>query len=115
VGDAGIRDAIVEIGRRLYTRGLISGNEGNVSVREGDALWVTPSGVCKGFLTPDMLVKTDLEGRQIEGRLRVSSEVQMHTAIYARRGDVRAVVHAHPPTATAFAVAGVALDRPIIA
>jgi L-fuculose-phosphate aldolase len=62
-----------------------------------------------------MLVKTDLEGRQIEGRLRVSSEVQMHTAIYARRGDVRAVVHAHPPTATAFAVAGVALDRPISA
>jgi len=115
LGDAGIRDAIVEIGRRLYERGLISGNEGNVSVRDGDLLWVTPAGVCKGFLAPDMIVKTDLQGRQLEGRLRVSSEVQMHTAIYARRGDVRAVVHAHPPTATAFAVAGVALDRPIIA
>lgn len=115
MGDAAIRDAIVEIGRRLYDRGLIGGNEGNVSVREGDALWVTPSGVCKGFLTPDMIVKTDLGGRQTEGRLRVSSEVQMHTAIYARRGDVKAVVHAHPPTATAFAVAGVPLDRPVIA
>ena len=115
MGDAGIRDAIVEIGRRLYARGLISGNEGNVSLREGDALWVTPAGVCKGFLTPDMIVKADLQGRQLEGRLRVSSEVQMHTAIYARRRDVKAVVHAHPPTATAFAVAGVPLDRPIIA
>jgi L-fuculose-phosphate aldolase len=115
VGDAGIRDAIVEIGRRLYARGLISGNEGNVSLREGDVLWVTPAGVCKGFLTPDMIVKADLQGRQLEGRLRVSSEVQMHTAIYARRRDVKAVVHAHPPTATAFAVAGVPLDRPIIA
>jgi L-fuculose-phosphate aldolase len=115
MGDAGIREAIVEVGRRLYARGLISGNEGNVSIREGDALWVTPAGVCKGFLTPDMIVKADLQGRQIEGRLRVSSEVQMHTAIYARRGDVKAVVHAHPPTATAFAVAGVSLDRPIIA
>lgn len=115
MGDAGIRDAIVEIGRRLYARGLISGNEGNVSVRDGDALWVTPSGVCKGFLTPDMIVRTDLAGRQLEGRLRVSSEVQMHTAIYARRGDVTAVVHAHPPTATAFSVAGIPLDRPVIA
>lgn len=115
MGDAGIRDAIVEIGRRLYARGLISGNEGNVSLREGDVLWVTPAGVCKGFLTPDMIVKADLQGRQLEGRLRVSSEVQMHTAIYARRRDVKAVVHAHPPTATAFAVAGVPLDRPIIA
>jgi len=106
---------IVEIGRRLYQRGLISGNEGNVSIREGDALYVTPAGVCKGFLTPDMIVKTDLAGKQLEGRLRVSSEVEMHTAIYARRSDVGAVVHAHPPTATAFAVAGIPLDQPIIA
>ena len=112
---AQIRLDIVEIGRRLYQRGLISGNEGNVSIRDGDAVWVTPSGVCKGFLTPDMIVKTDLDGKQLEGRLRVSSEVLMHTAIYARRRDVGAVVHAHPPTATGFAVAGIPLDRPLIA
>ena len=63
-----LRCDIVEVGRRLYARGLIGGNEGNVSVRRGDTLFVTPAGVCKGFLTPDMIVRTDLEGRaQIEG------------------------------------------------
>jgi L-fuculose-phosphate aldolase len=108
------RGEIVEVGRRLYGRALISGNEGNVSVRLGDALLVTPPGVCKGFLTPDMLVKTDLAGRPTDGQ-RASTEVLMHTAVYRRRPDARAVVHAHPPVATAFAVAGIALDQPLIA
>jgi L-fuculose-phosphate aldolase len=108
------RAGIVEVGRRLYARGLISGNEGNVSVRLGDTLLVTPPGVCKGFLTPDMLVRTDLGGRPTDGQ-RASTEVLMHTAIYARRSDAVAVVHAHPPVATAFAVAGQPLDQPLIA
>ena len=108
------RGEIVEVGRRLYGRALISGNEGNVSVRLGDALLVTPPGVCKGFLTPDMIVKTDLAGRPTDGR-RASTEVLMHTAVYRRRPDALAVVHAHPPVATAFAVAGIALDQPLIA
>jgi L-fuculose-phosphate aldolase len=110
-----IRAEIVEVGRRLYARGLIGGHEGNISVREGNALFITPAGVCKGFLSPEMIVRADLEGRRLEGRLPVSTEVLMHTAIYARREDAVAVVHAHPPTATGFAVAGVALDRPLIA
>ena len=109
-----IRADIVEIGRRLYVRGLIGGNEGNLSVRAGDVLYVTPPGVCKGFLTTDMIVRTDLLGQPLDGH-RASTEVLMHTAVYARRPDVCGIVHAHPPTATAFAAAGLPLDRPLIA
>jgi L-fuculose-phosphate aldolase len=85
------RGEMVEVGRRLYARALISGNEGNVSVRVGDVLLVTPPGVCKGFLTPDMIVQTDLAGRPTDGR-RASTEELLHTA-----------------------VAGLALDQPLIA
>jgi L-fuculose-phosphate aldolase len=106
-----VRCAIVEVGRRLYARGLIGGNEGNISVRQGQTLLVTPAGVCKGFLDAEEIVRTDLEG-QPQGGGRASTEILMHTAVYKRRGDV---VHAHPPTATGFAVAGVALDQPLIA
>ena len=105
---------IVEVARRLYARALIGGNEGNVSARDGDVLYITPAGTCKGFLSPDQIVATDLEGRP-RGGGRASTEVHMHTAIYRRRPDVKAVVHAHPPTATGFAVAGVPLDRAITA
>jgi L-fuculose-phosphate aldolase len=111
---ARIKADIVEVGRRLYARGLIGGNEGNVSVREGETLFITPAGVCKGFLVPDQIVTADLSGRPTSGG-RASTEILMHTAVYARRPDVTAVVHAHPPTATGFAVAGVPLDRPLVA
>ena len=111
---ARIRAAIVETGRRLYARGLIAGHEGNVSVRCGNELLVTPGGVCKGFLSPDDVVSTDLEGRARHGG-RATSEILMHAAVYRRRPDVTAVVHAHPPVATGFAVAGLPLDRPVLA
>ncbi len=111
---ARLKADIVEVGRRLYARGLIGGNEGNVSAREGDTLYITPAGVCKGFLVPEQIVTTDLQGRPTAGG-RASTEVLMHTAIYQRRPDVGAVVHAHPPTATGFAVAGIPLDRPLVA
>ncbi len=111
---ARLRADIVEVGRRLYARGLIGGNEGNVSAREGDTLYITPAGVCKGFLSPEQIVTTDLQGRPTAGG-RASTEILMHTAIYERRADVGAVVHAHPPTATGFAVAGIPLDRPLVA
>jgi L-fuculose-phosphate aldolase len=113
-GEGRVRADIVEVGRRLYARGLIGGNEGNVSVRAGDVLFVTPPGVCKGFLTADMVVRTDLRGRPLDGHAS-STETRMHTAVYERRPDVGGVVHAHPPTATAFAAAGLALDQPLIA
>ena len=109
-----LRCDIVEVGRRLYARGLIGGHEGNVSVRLETSILITPAGVCKGFLTPDMIVRTDLEGHPTDGG-HASTETLMHTAVYRRRADVHAVVHAHPPTATGFAVAGIALDRPLIA
>jgi L-fuculose-phosphate aldolase len=115
VSDSDIRCDIVECGRRLYTRGLIAANEGNISIRDGDVLYITPAGVSKGFLTPEMLVRTDMNGRPLDPKQRASTEVLMHLAVYRRRNDVSAVVHAHPPTATGFAVGGIALDRPVIA
>jgi L-fuculose-phosphate aldolase len=115
VSEAAVRAEIVEVGRRLYAKALIAGNEGNISVRTGDTLLMTPAGVCKGFLAPEAIVRTDLQGRALEPGKRVSSEALMHAAVYARRPDARAVVHAHPPTATAFAVAGIPLDRPLTA
>jgi L-fuculose-phosphate aldolase len=109
-----IRAEIVEIGRRLYARGLIAANEGNLSVRDGDILYVTPAGACKGFLDTETIVKTDLQGRPLDPTAP-STEIPMHVALYRRRPDIRAVVHAHPPTATGFAVAGIPLDRPVLA
>jgi L-fuculose-phosphate aldolase len=106
--------AIVEAGRRLYAKGLIAGNEGNLSVRDGDRLLVTPGGACKGFLRPQDVVEADLDGRALGDR-RATSEILMHAAVYRARPDVQAVVHAHPPVATGFAVAGIALDRPVLA
>lgn len=109
-----LRGDVAEVGRRLYAKGLIAGCEGNVSVRDGDRLFVTPGGVCKGFLAANDIVTTDLEGRPERGG-HASSEIQMHVAVYRVRRDVCAVVHAHPPAATGFAVAAIPLDRPVLA
>ena len=110
------RADIVEIGRRLHERGYVASNDGNVSVRlDADRLLTTPRGVSKGFMSPDMLVITDYEGRKLAGEREASSELPMHLAVYRRRPDVTAVVHAHPPVATGFAVAGIPLDRAVLA
>ena len=111
-----LRADIVEVGRRMYARGYTASNDGNISVRHGDdRLLMTPKNVCKGFMTPDMMCITDLEGRKLQGDRDPSSETLMHLEVYRQRPDVRAVVHAHPPTATGFAVAGIALDRAVLA
>jgi len=111
-----IRADIVECGRRLWHRGFVASNDGNISVRLDDRrLMTTPTAVSKGFMTPDMMVITDLEGRKISGDRNASSELKMHLEVYKHRPDVRAVVHAHPPTATGFAVAGIPLDRAVLA
>ena len=111
-----LRADIVEVGRRLHSRAYIASNDGNISVRLGDdRLLTTPKGVSKGFMTPDMLVTTDLDGRKMTGERDPSSELLMHLAVYQHRTDVTAVVHAHPPTATGFAVAGIPLDRAVLA
>ena len=110
------RADIVEIGRRLHERAYVASNDGNISVRLGDErLLTTPKGVSKGFMTPDMLVVTDMDGKKITGERDPSSELLMHLAVYERRTDINAVVHAHPPVATGFAVAGIPLDRAVLA
>jgi L-fuculose-phosphate aldolase len=111
-----LRTGIVEVGRRLYARGYTASNDGNISARLDDRrLIMTPKNVCKGFMTPDMMVITDLEGKKIAGERDPSSEMQMHLEVYRQRPDANAVVHAHPPTATGFAVAGIPLDRAVLA
>lgn len=111
-----LRADVVEVGRRLHARAYVASNDGNVSVRLDDGrLLTTPKGVSKGFMTPDMLVVTDLEGRKLAGDREPSSELLMHLAVYRNRPEISAVVHAHPPTATGFAVAGIPLDRAVLA
>mgnify|MGYP001171878695 FL=1 len=111
-----LRADIVEIGRRLHARAYVASNDGNVSVRLDDKrLLTTPKGVSKGFMTPDMIVTTDLDGEKVAGEREPSSELLMHLAVYQYRPEISAVVHAHPPTATGFAVAGIPLDRAVLA
>lgn len=110
------RAAIVEVGRRTYSRGFVAANDGNISVRIGDdVILATPTGRSKGFIREDELVKVSLSGEKLEGLLEPSSEIRMHLGIYRTRPDVMAVEHAHPPICTGFAVAGVALDKCILA
>ncbi len=114
--ESSLRADIVEVGRRMYARGYTASNDGNISVRLGaDRLLMTPKSVCKGFMTPDMMCITDLDGRKLQGDRDPSSEMLMHLEVYRQRPDVQAVVHAHPPTATGFAVAGIPLDRAVLA
>jgi L-fuculose-phosphate aldolase len=114
--ESSLRADIVEVGRRMYARGYTASNDGNISVRlDAGRLLMTPKSVCKGFMTPDMMCITDLEGRKLQGDRDPSSETLMHLEVYRQRPDVQAVVHAHPPTATGFAVAGIPLDRAVLA
>ena len=111
-----VRADIVEVGRRLHAREFIAANDGNISVRLDETrLLTTPTGVSKGFMTPDMLVMTDLQGVKLAGTRSPSTELLMHLAVYELRPEIKAVVHAHPPTATGFAVAGIPLDRAVLA
>ena len=102
-----LRRAVCETGRLLWERGLIAGSDGNLSARLADgAVLLTPSGASKGGLTPEALVVLDADGAPLRGAGKPSSEWRMHLAIYRARPEVGAVVHAHPPCATAFAAAG---------
>ena len=104
------KQEIVEVGRRLYDNGYIVSSDGNVSARiSEDRVVARPTGLCKGTLSPDDLCILDIEGNQISGRLRPSSEIGMHYFLYRERPDIAAVVHAHPPTATAFSIADIPL------
>jgi L-fuculose-phosphate aldolase len=105
-----LRREMVEIGRRMYERGLVVAAEGNISARlpEGNIL-ITPAGFCKGRMNPEDMVVVTAEGKKVQGNHRASTELGMHLTALGKRPDVRAAVHAHPPYATAFAVAGIPL------
>src|SRR5436305_10818338 len=108
------RREIVRVGHLMYERSYVVSSDGNVSVRLDDGRVVaTPTQTCKGRMTEDMLAVTDIEGKPLNER-RASSELAMHLLIYREREDVRAVCHAHPPHGSAFAVAGLAIDQPIL-
>lgn len=112
-----IKEEMCEIGRRVYNRGMVAANDGNFSVKISDNEFLcTPTGVSKGFMTPEYICKVDSEGNVLEANegFKPSSEMKMHMRIYKERPDVQAVVHAHPMYATTFAVAGIPLMEPIM-
>jgi len=102
---------MIEIGKLLEEKGLVVATDGNFSTRLPDGnILITPSGMPKGRLTIDSLVKIDLEGRKVKGTYKPSSEYRMHLEVYRKRQDVNAVVHTHSPYATAFAVSHIPLE-----
>lgn len=115
MSDFEAKKAILDIGRRMYEKGFVASNDGNISCKVGpNTIWTTPTGVSKGFMTQDMLVKMDLNGKVLMGRWKPSSEVKMHLRVYKENPDVQAVTHAHPLVATSFAIAGISLDAAIL-
>ncbi|MBM3996674.1 MAG: class II aldolase/adducin family protein [Planctomycetes bacterium] len=101
-----IKQEICEIGRRLYAKGFAAANDGNITYRlNSKEILCTPTMVSKGFLKPEDICKVDYDGKQISGSRKRTSEVLLHLAVYKNRPDINAVVHCHPPHATAFAVA----------
>lgn len=112
-----IKKEICEIGRRIYAKGMVAANDGNISVKLNDNEFLcTPTGVSKGFMTPDYICKVDKNGKVIQanGNYKPSSEIKMHMRVYKERPDVKSVVHAHPLYATSFAIAGIPLNQPIM-
>ena len=110
-----IKKEICEVGLKLWQKGFVAANDGNISVKISDnEFYCTPTGVSKASLTPDMIIKVDKDGKKLEGKLNPSSEIKMHMRVYRERPDVMAVVHAQPPVATAFTVADIDLDQYIL-
>ena len=110
-----LRDEIVRYGRMLHDQFFVAATDGNLSVRLDDGtVLCTPTCVGKGMMDPDDLVVVDMAGRKLRGHRSPSSEIAMHLLIYRLRSDVNSVVHAHPPTATGFAAAGMALTEPLV-
>jgi L-fuculose-phosphate aldolase len=109
------RGEIVRYGRMLHERCFVAAMDGNLSVRlKHNRILVTPTCVSKGAMRPADMVVVDCEGRHLAGQRHVTSEIGMHLLIYNRRRDVQAIVHAHPPTATGFAAAGIPLTEPLV-
>jgi len=109
------REDIVRIGRLMFEKGWVASNDGNISVRlDSVRILATPAGISKGMLTPEDLLICDLEGNKLSGVRNPTSEILMHLTIYKMRSDIHAVVHAHPPVATGYAVAGRPLNLGVL-
>ena len=101
-----LREEMCEVGRRLYAKGFAAANDGNISYRLSvDRVLCSPTRVSKGYMKPDDLCIVDLDGKQVSGKRKRSSEILLHLTIMKTRADVKSCVHCHPPHATAFAVA----------
>ena len=117
VNELELKKLICDIGKRIYDRGMVAANDGNISVKLNENEFLcTPTGVSKGFMTPEFICKIDAKGNLLEATegFRPSSEMKMHLRVYENRPDVGAVVHAHPRFATSFAIAGIPLSKPIM-
>ena len=110
-----LKELICDIGRRIYTNSFVAANDGNITVKLSEREFLTtPTGISKGFLIPEMIVKVNEKGEVLEGTYKPSSEVKVHLRVYQEREDVGAGVHAHPPYATTFSVAHIPLDTYIL-
>ncbi len=110
-----LRDDIVKVGRLIFDKGWIAANDGNITIRlDEDRILATPTGVCKGMMCPDDIIICNLDGDKLCGERERTTEMGMHLTIYRMRPDIRGVVHAHPPVATGFAVAGRALNLALL-
>jgi len=109
------KSLICEIGKRMYDKGFVAANDGNISVKVGDnKILTTPTGVSKGFMNEDMISEVDLKGKWNGVGMKPTSEIKMHIKVYEENENVGSVVHAHPPIATSFSIAGVELTKPIL-
>lgn len=112
-----LKKLIVEVGKRIWARGFVAANDGNITVKLNDnEILTTPTGVSKGFMTTEMIIKIDNTGKVISSssHYKPSSEIKMHLEVYKERPDIKAVVHAHPQYATSFAVAGIPLNKCVL-
>lgn len=110
-----LREDLVQVGKLIYQKGWVAANDGNISVRlDANRILCTCTGISKGMMTVDDLIVCDLGGNKLAGSRERTSEIAMHVTIYQTRSDVFSVVHAHPPVATGFAVAGRPLNLALL-
>lgn len=115
LNDFEAKELILDIGRRMYDKHFVAANDGNITCKTGpDTIWATPTGVSKGYMKAEELVKMKLDGTVVQqGALKPSSEIKMHLRIYNENPAIQGVCHAHPPVSTSFAIAGISLDKAI--